>query len=437
MNKKVLILLIAGQLMAFMAKSQDTLLISKDDLVQHVLQNNLQSKIAEQQTAMAEGDLNQSKALFLPSVSATQTSMMTNNPLMAFGSKLNQERLTAADFDPKRLNDPDRIENYSVEVQVLQPLLNLDGVYQRQAAQIQVEAYELQAARIQEHMEMEAIKAYMQLQLTYEVVAVLERAKHTADQGLKLMNDYFDQGLAKRADVLDVAVRQIEVENQLRYAKSNIKNASDGLATLLGNDIDGTIYKPQSTISGNLQTEAFSKLLPQDRKDLVALNKAVLGHEKMLKSNKMSALPRVNAFGNYQVYDSNPLGFGADGYLVGLQISWNIFDGNKNVGKIQKAQAMVEKATIEKENYAQQAQFELNKTNRQLADAENKVELSQKAFEQKAEAYRIRKDRFMEGLEKTADLLMAETQMFQKELEHLQALFEYNLTKEYLRFLTR
>lgn len=437
MNKTFLTLFMAGQLMAFMAAGQDTLMISKEELVQRVLQNNLQSKIAEQQTAMAKGDLNQSKALFLPSVSATQTSMMTNNPLMAFGSKLNQERLTTADFDPNRLNNPNRIENYSLEVQVLQPLLNLDGVYQREAAQIQVEAYELQAARIQEHMEMEAAKAYMQMQLAYEAVSVLKRAKHTADEGVNLMNDYFDQGMVKRTDVLDIAVRQLEVENQLRYAISNIRNASDGLATLLGTEIDGTVYQPQSAISSQLETVAFSYQLSQDRKDLIAMNKAVLGQEKMLKSNKMNAIPRINAFGNYQVFDSNPLGFGADGYMVGLQISWSIFDGNKNVGKIQKAQASVEKAIIEKENYKQQAQFELNKANRQLVDAENKVELSEKAFEQKAEAYRIRKDRFMEGLEKTTDLLMAETQMFQKELEHLQALFEYNLTKEYLRFLTR
>ena len=81
--------------------------------------------------------------------------------------------------------------------------------------------------------------------------------------------------------------------------------------------------------------------------------------------------------------------------------------------------------------------MELNKTNRQLKDAENKVNLAQLALEQSQEAYRIRQNRFTQGLEKTTDLLQSETQMIQKELEHLQAIFEYNFTKQYLQFLTK
>ena len=72
-----------------------------------------------------------------------------------------------------------------------------------------------------------------------------------------------------------------------------------------------------------------------------------------------------------------------------------------------------------------------------MKDAENKVNLSKLVLEQSQEAYRIRSNRFTQGLEKTADLLQSETQMFQKELEFLQAVFEYNYTQEYLQFLTK
>ena len=70
-------------------------------------------------------------------------------------------------------------------------------------------------------------------------------------------------------------------------------------------------------------------------------------------------------------------------------------------------------------------------------DAENKLQLSQLAYEQSQEVFRIRENRFAQGLEKTTDLLAAETQMAQKELEVLQAVFEYNFTKEYLQFLLK
>jgi outer membrane protein TolC len=81
--------------------------------------------------------------------------------------------------------------------------------------------------------------------------------------------------------------------------------------------------------------------------------------------------------------------------------------------------------------------LELNKTNRLLKDAENKVNLSKLALEQSQEAYRIRSNRFTQGLEKTTDLLQSETQTAQKELEFLQAVFEYNFTQQYLQFLTK
>jgi outer membrane protein TolC len=437
MKKRFLIVLIGLAQLSFQLKSQDTLLIDKTDFIQRVLENNAKIKIAEQQNEMAKGDYNQSMALFMPDVKISNTAIITNNPLMAFGSKLNQERLTAADFDPNRLNDPSSIQNYALELQVIQPLLNFDGFEQRNAAKIQVEAMQLNEARTAEYLTLEANKAYMQLQLAYEAVDVLERAKITADEGLRLINNYELEGLVKKSDVLDVGVRQIEVANLLNYAKSNLRNTSDYLTNLMGNDFTGSVLKPNSSIASEIEIESFSNELTEGRKDLLAMDMSVEGSEHMLKSQMKASLPRINAFGNYQIYDNKPLGFGASGYLVGLQLSWNVFDGNRNVGKVQKAQASLEKTIIERDQYKQESQMELNKAKRQLFDAESKVDLAQKAFEQKKEAYRIRKDRFESGLEKTTDLLMAETQMFQKELEYLQAIFEHNYTKEYLRFLTR
>ncbi|EDO25868.1 predicted protein [Nematostella vectensis] len=167
------------------------------------------------------------------------------------------------------------------------------------------------------------------------------------------------------------------------------------------------------------------------------MEKSSEAYKKMFQSSKYGFLPRLNAFGNYQLYDSKFLSTNAKGYLLGAQLSWDIFDGYKNIGKTQKAKADFNKATIETEQYKKQSQLEVNKTNRQLQDAENKVNLSQLAFEQSQEAFRIRQNRFEQGLEKTSDLLTAETQVAQKELEHLQAVFEYNFTKEYLQFLVQ
>jgi outer membrane protein TolC len=362
--------------------------------------------------------------------------MVTTNPLMAFGSKLNQEILTQADFDPATLNDPARMENYATEISLLQPLLNLDGVYERQAAKIQLEAYQLKSDRTKEYLALEAVKSYMQLQLAYAAVEVLERAQATSQQGVKVVTDYFDEGLLQKSDVLSIEVRATEVENQLRYAKSNVRNTSDHLSLLMGKDSQDIIYYPAEPAPASAEIGLYPKILPAHRKDILAMEKSVAGYEKMLQSSKMKFLPRINAFGSYQLYGDHLFGFDASGYLVGAQLSWDLFDGYRTIGKAFKAKAEVEKVRMENDLYKLQQQADLNKANRQLVDAQNKVELTRQAHGQSSEAYRLRIDRFDEGLEKTSDLLMSETQMFQKELEYRQAIFEYNFTKEYLKFLT-
>jgi outer membrane protein TolC len=437
MNRQRFILLISICFISFQAYSQDTLVISKGDLIQKLYENNRQIKIANKQVEIANGDYHQSRALYLPTVTASHTAIVTNNPLMAFGSKLNQEILTASDFNPALLNNPDRTQNFATEIQVLQPLLNLDYAYQRQAARIQTEAYQLNAERTGEYLELEVNKAFMELQLAYEAVLVMEKAKKTSEEGLRLINDYFDQGLVQKTDVLAVSVRANEVENQLRYAHSNVRNASEYLALLLGEEKNDNLYKPTERAPENIQIEMFDTNLSEARKDMAAMDMTEDGYQIMMKSGKMSLLPRINAFGSYQLYDDQPLGFSASGYVVGAKLSWNIFDGYKSIGKTEKAKAEFEKSQLENEKYKAKEQVELNKAIRQLNDAQNKVALSKRALAQSSEAYQIRKNRFDEGLEKTTDLLNTETQLFQKELENRQAIFEYNFTKEYLRFLTR
>lgn len=417
--------------------AQDTLYISKNETTQKITDNNLQIKIAEKNVQSAKADYNQSKAIFLPNINVSHTGISTTNPLMAFGSKLNQAILTPADFNPTLLNNPEKTQNFATKFEILQPLINIDGIYGRQAAKAKMEAFQLQTERTKEYLELEVSKAYMQLQLAYKAVKVLEKANTTGKANLKLVENYFKQGLLQKTDLLNVQVRVSEIANQWQYAKSNVQNASDYLAFLLNEDTQGKIYKPSESLENSISIEAINTTLSENRKDIQAMSKSSEAYAKMLQSSKMTFLPRLNAFGSYEMYDKNFLGTSAKGYVVGAQLSWTVFDGYKSIGKYEKAKAESQKADAEKDQYSKQSQLELNKTNRQLKDAENKVNLSQLAFEQSQEAFRIRQNRFTQGLEKTTDLLQSETQMIQKELEHLQAVFEYNFTKQYLQFLTK
>lgn len=437
MKNKRTFSLLAILAFSFYGFAQDTLSISKKDLFQKVTEKNLQIKISEKSYESALADYHQSNSLFLPNVSVSHTAAATTNPLMAFGSKLNQAILTSGDFNPALLNNPSQTKNFATLIEVRQPLINLDGLYERKAAKSKMDAFQLQTERTKEYLELEVSKAFMQLQLAYKAVKVLQKADAAGKANLKLVENYFKQGMLQKTDLLNVQVRMNEISDQLQYAKSNIQNASDYLAFLLNEGSTNTLYKPLEDLENEIVVTAVNTILSASRKDIQAMDKSTEAYSRMWQSSKMNFLPRLNAFGSYQMYDDAVFGTNAKGYLVGAQLAWNVFDGYKSIGKMEKAKTDFNKAEVEVQQYKAQSQMELNKTNRQLADAENKVKLSRLALEQSQEAYRIRSNRFTQGLEKTTDLLQSETLQSQKELEYLQAVFEYNFTQEYLQFLTK
>jgi outer membrane protein TolC len=115
-------------------KAQELVPLTKTEVLSKVLENNTSIKISQEEFIQAQADYRQTNAVFLPNITASHMGISTTNPLMAFGSKLNQEILTPADFDPALLNDPSQIQNFSTILEIQQPLLNLDGMYQRRAA---------------------------------------------------------------------------------------------------------------------------------------------------------------------------------------------------------------------------------------------------------------------------------------------------------------
>ncbi|MEX0996940.1 MAG: TolC family protein [Flavobacteriaceae bacterium] len=434
MKKTLLVLLSIASSTLLFAQEQKPL--SKEQALTGVLENNRNIKISEQEFLQARADYRQTNAVFLPNITASHTGITTTNPLMAFGSKLNQEILTQNDFNPALLNNPERTDNFATRFEIQQPLINIDGIFQRQAAKSNMQATQLQGQRTQDYILLEVEKAYMQLQVAHKAVSVLQKALEAAQENQKLANNSFDQGYLQRSDVLAVEVRVSEVQNQLQQAKSNVQNASDYLSFLMGEETY-TIWNPTDTLEATELATLQNTSLNENRSDIQAMTLATEAYAKMNKADQMAFLPRLNAFGSYELYDNEIFQGNADGYLVGAQLSWDLFQGGKRFGKAQKSKAELEQSRIELDQYKAQSQMEINKAQRQVNDLLDQLNRSELAVEQSDEALRIRTNRFEQGLEKTTDLLQSETQFAQKQLEYLQTVFEYNFAKAYLKFLTK
>lgn len=415
--------------------AQDTIRISETELNQKSLDQNLQLQLSQREIELSEAELLVSRAMYLPNVIASYTVMNTNTPLNAFGTKLNQSRIAMEDFNPDFLNDPNGITDFAPRIELQQPIINMDMVYQKKAGTIKTEALKIRQQRTKEYLRFELNKAYYMLQYSYKVLKTLENAKETTLANKEVIDHYFSNGLVQKSEVLYMEVRVNEIDSQIQFAKSNIQNASDYLFLLLNEDGNNKIFKPTEELSYENEMLETEITLDPNRKDLQAFEKSLEAYDWMIKSSKSKFLPSLNAFGSYEAHSHRPFESGGNGYMVGLQLSWNFFDGLKSKSEQQIYKADYQRAKVEIKQYTRQSELELKKAYRQISDSNFKIELAENALNQSKEAYRIRKNRYDQGLEKPADLLTAESLMAQKELELHQSIFEYNTALAYYEFL--
>lgn len=414
---------------------ENTRNISLTEAISTALLNNKDIHLALLDERIAASDYRQTQAIFLPQVDVSYTAMSTNNPLNAFGFKLQQRTITQGDFNPATLNHPSATPDYMAKLELQQPLLNMDMLYQRRGAEKKTEVYQYKTQRTREYLTFEVQKAYLQLQLTYTAVKVLEEALQTTNDVYTYTKNHFDQGLIQKSDVLNAQVQVATITSNLTKANSNIRNASDHLSLLMG-EKTGTIYKITDGITTAPQMPDAVRDVTFSRADFMAMQKAVEASDLVIRSTQMKYLPRLNAFGNFQYNDNSMVGFGANAYLVGVQLSWNIFNGNRTKNTITTQKLERDKLVTQLEDKKNQSQLELDKAYRDLADARSETGRGEVSVEQAAEALRIIQNRYEQGLVNTTDVLLAQMQLSQQKLLLAQAQFSANVTLAYLQFLT-
>jgi len=222
----------------------------------------------------------------VPNISVSHTGIATTNPLMAFGSKLNQEILTQNDFNPSLLNNPSQVQSFATTIAIQQPLINLKGMYQRKAIKTTLNAITLKSQRTKEYISLEADKAYMQLQLSYKTVEILKLIKKGALENNRLVANSFKQGHLQRTDVLSTEIRVLEIENQIQYSKSHLKNASNYVSFLM-NSSEDVILKPSDELLLLMLNEP-RKTISKERSDIKAMQLSTEAHQTVFMSEKMS-----------------------------------------------------------------------------------------------------------------------------------------------------
>lgn len=417
-------------------KAQDsTRLLSLDEAIQNTLSNNTSIKIAGLDASIASANYKQTEAIYLPQLALSYTGMSTNNPLNAFGFKLQQQSISASDFNPTLLNHPGATANFNTALELQQPILNMDLLYQRKGAEKQVEVYQFKQQRTQEYLRFETQKTYLQLHFSYAAVKVLEEALATAKAVYTSTNNHYKQGLIQQSDLLAVQVQVAGIESKLAKAKSMIRNTSDNLGVLMGKP-GGTVYTTTLSVSDTETNTNSLQTVSDTRADFMAMKKAIEASDLMIESGKKSYLPRVNAFGSYQLNDNRIVGFGAGAYLAGVKVSWDIFKGNTTKNSIIRQTLERNKLSVSLTQQLDESNQSLAKTRRDINDIHFEISQYNTSIQQASEALRILQNRYEQGLVTTTDVMMAATRLAEQKFNLTQAEFNQQVNQAFLQLLT-
>jgi len=398
---------------------------SLEEALQLAAENNREVLKALADVEAAKAGNQQANAAFLPAVELSSGYSTSNDPLYAFGFKLQQQGVTMADFDPAVINSPGQTNHFNTQVMVEQPLINVDAWMGKSAAGKQLKATEQKTAYTREYVSFMVKQTYYALQLAQSRVDVMKKAQVTTNAYLKMAEDNLEQGYMKEADVMAIKVRRYEQVALVQEAENQVKSVKETLNFLMGQDINRAIEVSDSisqvAFTFNTATSIFN------RSDVVAMQYGLEAQEKMTRSDLMKFAPRINAFGMYNMYDADFGGFDANSYMVGIKLQWRIFNGGRNIGKYKQSKAHYNKAQVAYQDYLAKENMELSKATRAIAVAESQLATYNLAADEAKESLRIRTNRYNQGMESTSDLLAAETKAEESILKKLNAIYNYNV----------
>ena len=428
---------LASALLALPSVAQQQLTVGLEEAQDRALDANQMLEQAREGLAQAQAMQMQTWAGHLPSVTLTQQMIRTNNALNVFGFRLRQERVAAADFDPRALNDPAAISDFQTLLEVRQPLLNGGKtIYGRRQARAGVRSAEAQLRRAEQQVRLHTAQGYWGMVLAREALVAVRQSLETVRAHADIAQAHFEQETAPLSDLLAALVRVAELRGQEVDAANRVATAADNLSLVMGLEqtvelvpVDSLAYL---TVTRDL--EELTRTALALRADLVAAGYQTDAAAHGVKAARAEFLPHLNAFAQVDLDAEGLLERQGESWTVGAMVTWNLFDGLKSAGGHRGVRAQLGQARAQRSFLEQQVVRDVAAGWRQVSAAQIQVEIASEAVAQANERLRMTDLQYRQALITATDLLDAETALTHARIRRLQALHALNLGMAQLEF---
>jgi len=352
--------------------------------------------MAEQAGAEAEAMGN----LRLPSLSLSAGLTRTNEPMAAFGTRLDQARITQNDFTPALLNHPDPVTGAGALLTLTQPLYaggRLDAA-RRAGAALASSATASQDRRRQQ-VALAVDQAYFGAQVARQALAWAEDTLRQARETERFVQARVEQGLMLKSEGERTRAFRAQCEAGLVEARQRIASARSALALLMGGEVPeqlATPVQPEDTalpsgpgLRGDLEA---ARAQSEAAREGVAAARGSLKPEVGLNLSAGTARYSLASGGNWTSVS------------VGARWSFSFSDGPR----VHAARAAARAAELGLKWQRQQAGREVDEARRGLEAAQARIEYAKDALAASESVRAMRTARHREGLLPLTEVLDAE-----------------------------
>ncbi len=278
--------------------------------------------------------------------------------------------------------------------------------------------------------------AYYDILLAAQNIVVREASVSLLAKELEDQQRRFDSGTVPRFNVLRAEVAVANAKPALIRARNNHRIAKNTLVNLLGYTLPSDVWEDiPMQLTDTLEVGEYSIELPTaisqalgKRTELGTLRKLEKLREEDITTARSGRLPSVQAFAGWGWRNrsfSTDITDSIDGWQVGAQATWNIFDGYQTRGKVVQAKAAHEKSKLELDDTSSRIEIEVRTAYSIFVQAREVLESQKKVQEQADEALRLARTRAENGAGTQLDVLNAETALTEARTTQIEAKHDY------------
>jgi len=343
-----------------------------------------------------------------------QGAQQANGDFGAFSQGLAQEGGNILAIEPKDLNYPETRNHFQTTLTYMLPLYTGGKLDQYgKITKALEEMSTLDTSKILNEKIFQTTKTFYDISLVDQYIEKLSSIIANISQLQNIVSSMREEGFAKEIDEMEVNAKKSEVESMLSQATYNKELAYQYLSFLLNKKVDSI-----QNISGLAPMPTINK--EEIQQSNLDIQKAKLGlniTDMAIKLQESNFLPTVGAFGEYGSSDNKIFNefFDKDFYTVGLQLEWNLFNGE--IDKYNLAKSKVENMKVRdqvelaKKGICLQVRklvTEIKSKDAEISNLDTQLGFASKVYENYEERYR-------EGITSISDVIIKQS----KEIEVL------------------